>query len=666
MYCGIAYTSSMRTIAPVLVIVALFAIQAGAQPTDNPVSSQYGAGAYDWTDNLNWSNVYNISDYGGVANDPSVDNTSAFNAARDAAAADGGGVVYFGSGEWHFDQDLYLKDGVVIRGETPTDVTNATQEGYSPPSKLVFPKYEPTFEGSGTPNDTAFKNIYSENPETDSNLGVANLDINRAGIKLGAKVDGPTAKNHLVFGVRSNNVATPDPGVPNEDQHGWQRWSYRFGNNISADNWRNILIANNRLNDNVTDNYEQNGYLIEDGGEMVELEGEKAPFSYTDHYGIVSGRGTASWGSGWPGDRDTGGTDPVRDPKAYRPGIDIVDNYVKTTKRVKIHAGGLGTIIARNVLDDEEGKEYWVHPTGTKYAQYAQTFENRGIDFEGSQLLIEENDYTVYRGQIRGSGYYSVDGEGVLTQGMGGITRTDGVVIRNNTGNAYIGIYKMWDINDVEISGNTLEDRGGVDSSQSILVLADTNAGPASGHHVQVVDNDVAESIIVDATIEGTDFEVLNNTIGGDFEFNDWITESGNVVGGDKVVKDSEIDNLPPFVELTNYSMGNYKETYELPEHPELEIELQAEAGDPDGEVDVVEFYNQDELIGEDTDGSDGWSVNFTADEPGEHMFNALVYDDEGMRWWATPMYVDMVPEPGSLALLAVGSMAVALRRRRS
>lgn len=667
-----AHLTPCRT-AAVIIVAALMVTPAGAQPTDNPVTSYYGAGAYGWTDEINWSSVYNIVDYGGVANDPNVDNTAAFNAARDAAAAGGGGVVYFGSGEWHFGQDLYLTDGVVIRGDTPGGVTNATQDGYDPPSKLVFPKYEPTFTGSGTPNDTAFKDIFSLNPDTDSNLGVVNVDINRAGVKLGTSDKDSRAKNQLVFGIRQNNVTDPDPNIPRLDkgQHEWQRFPYRFSNNISSGNWRNILIANNRLNDDPTDNFEQPGYLVEDRMDLdddgdktdtYELTGEQAEFKYTDHYGIVVGRGS---GGSWSGNRTDGGVDPTEGPSRFRPGIDIVDNYVLTTVRVKVHAGGLGTTIAGNVLDDETGKDYWIDPTGYRSPQNAQTFENRGIDFIGSQLLIENNDYTIHRGTINGGSYSSVDGEGILTQGFGGSTWVDGLIIRNNTGNAYIGIYKMWDIRDVEISGNTLEDRGGNNSGQNIMVLANTNNGPASAHYITVVDNDVLGSIVSEATYDGIDFEILNNAIGGDFKYNDWITQSGNTVGGSTTVNPSDIANLPPFVELTNYTMANYKDTYELPKHWDLEIELQADASDPDGAVSKVEFYDQDALIGQDTDGTDGWSVDFTASEAGEYMFNALAYDDGGMRWFATPMYVEMVPEPATLALLALGGLAAITRRRR-
>ncbi len=92
-------------------------------------------------------------------------------------------VVYFSAGTYRFTDSIYLTDGVVMRGETPS-VTDAKSSSYNPPSKLVFPKYEPRLSGEGTPNETAFKKIFITSPDTDSNIGIVNLDINRAGINL--------------------------------------------------------------------------------------------------------------------------------------------------------------------------------------------------------------------------------------------------------------------------------------------------------------------------------------------------------------------------------------------------------------------------------------------------------------------------------------------------
>ncbi|WP_235440925.1 glycoside hydrolase family 55 protein, partial [Limnoraphis robusta] len=147
------------------------------EPVDNIIASFYGKDAYPWTNQLRWNCVYNIKNFSGS------NLIEKFNKARDAAADNGGGVVYFPAGTYSFTDNIELKDGVILRGETPS-VKDAKSANYSPPSKLVFPKYEPKLSGNGTPNETAFKKISTNNPLQDSNIGLVNLDINRAAISI--------------------------------------------------------------------------------------------------------------------------------------------------------------------------------------------------------------------------------------------------------------------------------------------------------------------------------------------------------------------------------------------------------------------------------------------------------------------------------------------------
>ena len=62
------------------------------EPVDNPIASVYGKDAYPWTNQLRWDCVYNINNFSGSSL------IEKFNKARDAAAANGGGVVYFPAG----------------------------------------------------------------------------------------------------------------------------------------------------------------------------------------------------------------------------------------------------------------------------------------------------------------------------------------------------------------------------------------------------------------------------------------------------------------------------------------------------------------------------------------------------------------------------------------
>ncbi len=142
---------------------------------DNPIAAKYKDNAFPWTKNIKWNCVYNIKDF------PASTIDASFNAARDAASANGGGIVYLPAGTYNFADNIYLKDGVVIRGDTPT-INDAKSSSYNPATKLVFPQYKPSFSGSGTPNNTAFKKILTTNLNKDSNIGVVNVDINRAAI----------------------------------------------------------------------------------------------------------------------------------------------------------------------------------------------------------------------------------------------------------------------------------------------------------------------------------------------------------------------------------------------------------------------------------------------------------------------------------------------------
>ncbi len=77
----------------------------------------------------------------------------------------------------------------------------------------------------------------------------------------------------------------------------------------------------------------------------------------------------------------------------------------------------------------------------------------------------------------------SVDGEGILIHKCCGGTKVNGVVIKHNRGNAYIGLYKVQDIHNVSIVDNQL--------TSDILVIADTNKKPYYMENVRVENNSV-------------------------------------------------------------------------------------------------------------------------------------------------------------------------------
>lgn len=469
------------------------------EPVDNPIASVYGKDAYPWTNQLRWDCVYNINNFSGSSL------IEKFNKARDAAAANGGGVVYFPAGTYIFTDNIELKDGVILRGETPS-VKDAKSANYSPPSKLVFPKYEPKLSGNGTPNETAFKKISTENPLKDSNLGLVNLDINRAAISILAEMNNQKNKNIVVFGVRSNNVAEPDPKVPDVSfQEPWQRYSYRFAANIELTASENILAANNRVNDEITDNFEQPGYKLKTRDKKSVLtysDGKKAIFHYGNHYGIVVNR------FGKSGEGFQLAATPQTEPGLFRPGVVIRDNWVYHTMRVAIHASGQGLIIKDNQIKDQAKKQWWLHPTGMREATGAVTLENRGIDWSGWDVLVEGNDYEVYRHVVGDTGYLSVDGEGILIQECCGGTIVRGATVRNNRGNAYIGFYKVQEMQNVTVENNRV-------NNADILVLADTNNSPYAMKNVKVLNNKIGGNIVAKASAGGNGNIIRGNVGNG-------------------------------------------------------------------------------------------------------------------------------------------------------
>ncbi|MFB2938442.1 hypothetical protein ACE1B6_24610 [Aerosakkonemataceae cyanobacterium BLCC-F154] len=485
-------------------------------PVDNPVATKYGETAYPWANNIKWQCVYNIKDFQG---NNLVDR---FNSALNAAVSNGGGVIYFPAGIYNFSDSIFLKNGVVIRGENPA-IRDAKLDRYDPPSKLVFPKYEPSFSGNGTDNTTAFKKIFTKDAESDSNIGLVNLDINRAGVNFGGSVAEVKKQNIVIFGVRNNNVADPDNQVPNTSfQEGWMRYSDRFTANIKVSALANVLVANNRINDRITDNYDQPGYKLQsiDKKEVITYsEGNKVPFDYGNHYGIVVNRSK-------PQGFALAAT-PKNEPGLFRKGIVIRDNWVFHTMRVGIHAAGDGLIVKDNLILDRANKQWWTDPTGIRQPRGAVTFENRAIDWSGWNVKIEGNNYQVYRHRVMDTPYLSVDGEGILIQECCGGTTVNGAQIVNNQGNGYIGIYKVPEVKNVTIEDNKLASPE-VDRYM-IYVVADTNNAPHSMSQVLIENNELSGGIVAKSSLGGSG-NIIKNNVGrnGTIEYSCNVTVGNN------------------------------------------------------------------------------------------------------------------------------------------
>jgi hypothetical protein len=375
--------------------------------------------------------------------------------------------------------------------------------------KLIFPKYESLQSASGTPNDTAFKKIRTLEPNTDSNIGLVNLDINRAGVYLFGDIDRVKNQNIVIYGIRSNNVADPIVTVPDQSfQPAWLRYSDPFAANVEITVYANALISNNRFNNSITDNYDQPNYPIKalDGkSTILHTEGWKVPFHYGNHYGVVVNRSKAE---GFELDFELA-ADPTTEPGLFRQGITIRDNWIYHTMRAGIRASGDGLVIKNNDILDQLNKQWWTDPFGAEVPVENVTYENRAIDWSGWNVVIQGNHYQVYRHQLRDSKRRSVDGEGILIQECCGGTQINQAVITENVGNSYIGLYKTPFIQDISITKNKLT--SDVTNTALIYVNADTNAQPHAMHRVKIEDNLVNGNILMKASGGGHGNVIRNN-----------------------------------------------------------------------------------------------------------------------------------------------------------
>lgn len=505
-----------------LFLLSLLPISIWAQPSDNPYRTHYpNTPASHWTEVLKWANIFNVENYGANGSDQLSDQTAVEQAIQAAASA-GGGVVFFPAGTYFFQDDLKLLSGVILRGENPS-VLQATDPEFRPSSKLVFPAY--VFDtlangGRGNPNNTAFKLIGGIG--SFRNVGLVNLDINRARIEMHPNFDSlgtvvhagapggsanyqPREKNRncIIMGIRSNNAALPDPAIPDTSgpakMRKWQRAPYRFSANIDLYFDANVVIANNRLNDNPTDNFDQPGFRVRNrctacdnykfigqpGNSAWNAEnfipviaGHHARFRYEDHYGIslnrhkkviVNGRQTIQTFIWYP--------EPQQEPSLYAKSFSILDNWVYKTNRVGLWVAGQGMEIRRNIIRDSvipgssaTPKNVWLTPNFAEINRnFSATYENRGIDFGGAEIVIDSNDIQMRTFRFPESQYSSIDGEGIMDQGNGGGTRPNGIYITNNTldgdrndcTNPTIGLYNTQEAHNILYRGNKFTGNSG-------------------------------------------------------------------------------------------------------------------------------------------------------------------------------------------------------------
>jgi RHS repeat-associated protein len=401
-----------------------------AAPGNNPISARYGAG-YSWTDyasgGINWSNVVDITTYysGGTYD-------SAFVLARNAVAVSGG-VVYFPAGTYNFSAGIQLTDKVVIRGDNPTLIVDSTARGYSPPTKFIFPALN-----IASPAGTSTSRITTMNPDTDSNIGIVNIDINRAAISIVGDPDGGHNSNIVIFGVRSNNVAAFASQIPASYQNSSQRFSDINECNIKIQAFSNVLVANNRINDFITDNFMDNNYYVKDSAGVPATVSYY--FNYADHTAIQVNRSKLT---------TVYSATSISEQSLFRSGINIIENYAYNVIGSGIKVSGSPLKIQSNYVEGDPGNDItvkWlsaipatfeanqaainytlrsVDPTGLVKAAQTDLHFDHGIDWLGSNALIDSNSLKMYSvaanlpglclGSVACPNMWLTEGEGIYT-----------------------------------------------------------------------------------------------------------------------------------------------------------------------------------------------------------------------------------------------------------
>jgi hypothetical protein len=421
---------------------------ATALPSDNPAADL----KLEWVDSLPWKIVVSLADFPG--NEPA----QRIEAAQKALAAKGGGTLFFPAGTYTFREHIQIGNGILWRGETPA-IRSAKEDGYDPPTKFEFPRYLPSLQGTGTPNGTAFKGIYLEKPESDSNCGIVNIAINRGHIAFGEGEGYKSGKNRIVFGCVLRNAAVIGSTVPDlkAGQHAWQRFTDRHFPAVGVNATENILAANNRLPKSADDNFLMKDYLLIGKNKEPVVAKDGVLFDYDNRPGFYIN----SYGIGASGGQDPAGT-PDSHPHGFRKGIVIRDNYLFATGRCPISFTGDGTICSFNVIRIPPGI---VRPTANGIAMTfgSSTNDNRAVQMRGYRWTVEGNDYQVASNLAYDGKYKINDGEGLMHEGHvnSGIRHSK---VINNKGNAYISIFHTGSIDGLIIKGNDIRTPGGIEA----------------------------------------------------------------------------------------------------------------------------------------------------------------------------------------------------------
>jgi hypothetical protein len=484
---------------------------------------------------LPWERVVSVRDMPGATDSERV------RAAQEAVVKRGGGVVFFPSGTYTFQEDLVLEDGVILRGETPVEL-HAKSEQYSLLTRFEFPKYKSSMEGDGTPTSTAFKCIRLRDPAGASRCGVVNLAVNRGHIYFEDGKGHQTGTNRLVFGCILSNTAAADTSIPNKEysQQPHQRFTARHRAAIHVFSGENLFVANNRLPKSGDDNFLVKPYTLvrvlngkgqdfnfksgkpfkvdtlEDG---VEFDYDNRPGIYANFFGIGSMGHTLPNGT------------PETRPYGFRKGTVLRDNFIYCSGRCAIAFTGDGVNCSFNVIRYPSGLRRPT-TTGLVCSDGSATNDNRAMTLRGYRWHVEGNDYEVYS-NLACDGINKInDGEGIMHENHDNSAVRGGEII-GNTGNRYLCLWVM-DIDGLLIQSNRVTATGA-----AIHVLS---AGrPVK--NLRILDNELTQGRIDVTAGSAEGIEIARNRFAGEGEgrivVNDpsWAHDNVNFAVGKPAVK---------------------------------------------------------------------------------------------------------------------------------
>ncbi|MGC9343718.1 MAG: hypothetical protein ACP5E3_13525, partial [Bacteroidales bacterium] len=479
-----------------------------------------------WTDELEWNRVIAV-------NRDAPDLNIHFNKLQDKLVSQGGGVIYFPPGEYHFKDHILVKSNIIIRGADPlrTDkfnpavpeeklipITDARDRRYELKTILNFPEYD------GIDRLSAFKGIRTKYPDSARNIGILNLEIRNGHIYLGNKESlikngsvNPTCGNILVYGNILKNSAVAGNEVPVSGQQEDQIWMARELGAITIFAGKNILVANNRIPKSGESNFLIKNYRLYPSRETWEEKSEMTStdlwFDYDNRSGIRVNyiplvKGLTIWKEfpkfekAWK----DGGIEELVTPGSMAKGVIIRENYVFSSGKGGIKATGWGTRVSWNVI-----RCFPQYPLPSYNGIFMDAFVNdvRAVEVRGWEWIIEGNDFEVYSNYTPDGVKYN-DGEGLMHESWENIDIRNSIM-RNNVGNQYLCFWRV-PVNGLLIEGNRIRTKLGW---HAIFVNSQTRFSKEN-----LVDLPVNNVIIRNNITEGGGIKILGEGKGNTIEKN--------------------------------------------------------------------------------------------------------------------------------------------------